>query len=1208
MRLRNKIFFWILGLLGAVALLILALILVIPSFIDSDMVKKRIQTYVVQKTGGTIDFQKAELIPYPLPHIVFRHVSFLIPDKATGQVQSLDIYPDVWSLIRGDEKISKLRIESPRFTVTISEEMEKTSIEQIEEKIKSVLDGLTSMAPNLFIIVQEGKLDLTKKERVAFSFDTIQSRLSTSGKLLNISLTCASNLWGNLSFKSLLYAEDLKSDGTVQIKNFRPHNLLTQLFPKISEYTGDSDADLSVKFRALGLRQIRAEVESSIPGLVLISGRKHMKVKDLNFKGDLEIEPKRVSVLLKDLNSTLPDLRMSGKYTLDRASGIVDLDLEGKSIDVQATREYTLSVGGDVPVIRDIFDIVRGGRIPSLHFSTGGKFPDDLGRLTNIRISGRILNGDIYVRSRDLSFHNVTGDAVISKGILEGENIEASLEGNQGSKGNLKIGLSGKDAPFKVNIWLKADVGLLPSFLRQKQLIKNDSVLREMDRLSGTRGTAQGNLILGDRLDSIHAIIDVSQINLVTRYEPLPFPLMITGGQIFFDEKSIKTTDLKGNLGNSSFTNLTAKINLDDKSDFEINDGQMTISADEMYPWVTSFEKIKPVLRDLPSMKGTIVVSSINLQGSIHQPEGWKFLVNGAMNKFTLDSAFLPGKAEEMRGTFRITRDELFLKDVRTRMVDSSFTVSGTVKEFPDNIRKLDLSLQGEAGPKVASWISTLIKLPQDMSVRAPFSISASNLVWEKDKKTTFDGGLVFGKGTQVSLKLTRTPDELSVHEILIKDRNSDVAASIMLNKRTVDGAFKGTLSSDTFNTIFTQNKFSGSSLQGDFKTHIIFKDPRQSVAEGVIAGKNIRIPWKYNLPLVVQNISLEARGKSILVDSAQFLVGEEQFSGKGTIDSSQALFSIDMDLYSDGFDWGTVEKIAMGTKKTEDITKTGFLENFPLKGTLRIKSDFFKYRQFKWEPFHSDVSFDGEKLHILTKKAALCGISTTGDIDITAQGAEIDIALSAKKLELEPTILCISDKQMDITGTFEMKADLKAKGKLDTIAKSLSGSYNISAKKGKIFKSRSLNKTLDLVNKTENVKGKLPDLDKTVIKYRALSASGTIKENILAVEQGTLDASTFGILAQGQFDIDAQTVDLNALVAPLNSIQRIVGKIPVLGYMLGGSLVSIPVKIKGNMYEPQVTFLSPSAVGAAFLGIIERTIKLPLNIIEPILPGKKQD
>jgi len=267
----------------------------------------------------------------------------------------------------------------------------------------------------------------------------------------------------------------------------------------------------------------------------------------------------------------------------------------------------------------------------------------------------------------------------------------------------------------------------------------------------------------------------------------------------------------------------------------------------------------------------------------------------------------------------------------------------------------------------------------------------------------------------------------------------------------------------------------------------------------------------------------------------------------------------------------------------------------------------YLKYRQFRWEPFHADVSFEGKTVHVRSEKAALCGISTTGDVEITAQGAELTVTLAAKNLELEPTILCISDKRVDITGKFDMKADIKAKGKLDTIAKSLNGSFTVSSEKGKIYKSQALDETLDLVNKTENVKGTLPDLDKTKIDYRTFTANGTIKEYMVNVEQATLDALSFGILAQGQVDLYNETIDLNALVAPVNFAQGIVGKIPVLGKILGGSLVSIPVKISGKLSDPEVTFLSPSAIGSAFIGIMERTIKLPITIIEPVLPGKPQ-
>ena len=305
------------------------------------------------------------------------------------------------------------------------------------------------------------------------------------------------------------------------------------MFRIVAQHVGDSDADLSVKFQGLGLRQVRAEVGSSVPSLTLIRGKNRVTIEDLSVKGDIEIKPENVAVLLGELSTANPDLKISGKYALDRASGIMELDLDGKAIDVQSTRSAALSLGGDIPTVKTIFSYLQGGKIPAVHFHAGGKSTGDLGRLENMQISGRMQNGDVYVPVKDLRFNNVSGDVAVAKGILKGKNIRASLENHQGSEGTLTIGLKGKDAPFHLDLLVKADMSELPALLRQKKLIKNEAVLREMDRLSDMRGTAQGRLILGDRLDSIHVVTDVSQMNLTARYEPLPFPLIITGGQFF---------------------------------------------------------------------------------------------------------------------------------------------------------------------------------------------------------------------------------------------------------------------------------------------------------------------------------------------------------------------------------------------------------------------------------------------------------------------------------------------------------------------------------------------------------------------------------------------------------------------------------------------------------------------------------------------------
>ena len=62
----------------------------------------------------------------------------------------------------------------------------------------------------------------------------------------------------------------------------------------------------------------------------------------------------------------------------------------------------------------------------------------------------------------------------------------------------------------------------------------------------------------------------------------------------------------------------------------------------------------------------------------------------------------------------------------------------------------------------------------------------------------------------------------------------------------------------------------------------------------------------------------------------------------------------------------------------------------------------------------------------------------------------------------------------------------------------------------------------------------------------------------------------------------------------------------PLVGYILAGSLVSIPLAVTGDYAHPEISVLPVAAVGRGVMGILERTFKLPLKIIEPMLPKEK--
>ncbi len=64
-------------------------------------------------------------------------------------------------------------------------------------------------------------------------------------------------------------------------------------------------------------------------------------------------------------------------------------------------------------------------------------------------------------------------------------------------------------------------------------------------------------------------------------------------------------------------------------------------------------------------------------------------------------------------------------------------------------------------------------------------------------------------------------------------------------------------------------------------------------------------------------------------------------------------------------------------------------------------------------------------------------------------------------------------------------------------------------------------------------------------------------------------------LTGQGTLDIISQKIDFNIIVAPLRIVDRILGIVPLVGGILR-TVLTVPVKVKGNIKDPEVTLLDP--------------------------------
>ena len=89
------------------------------------------------------------------------------------------------------------------------------------------------------------------------------------------------------------------------------------------------------------------------------------------------------------------------------------------------------------------------------------------------------------------------------------------------------------------------------------------------------------------------------------------------------------------------------------------------------------------------------------------------------------------------------------------------------------------------------------------------------------------------------------------------------------------------------------------------------------------------------------------------------------------------------------------------------------------------------------------------------------------------------------------------------------------------------------------------------------------------VVPYR-------LNNDVLTIEQARLVGSDIGARADGTIDLGQDRVNITGTVAPAYTVNRIIGRIPILGQILSGSrsdaALAATFSVSGQMGQPQIS------------------------------------
>ncbi len=276
-----------------------------------------------------------------------------------------------------------------------------------------------------------------------------------------------------------------------------------------------------------------------------------------------------------------------------------------------------------------------------------------------------------------------------------------------------------------------------------------------------------------------------------------------------------------------------------------------------------------------------------------------------------------------------------------------------------------------------------------------------------------------------------------------------------------------------------------------------------------------------------------------------------------------------------------------------------------------QIKASITKltWKNLAWEPVEGTVSLNRDRAEIRLARAKLCGIDSPGLLSLAGDQYSLDLTLEGKDLDVATSYTCLTEGRVKATGSLDFSSKVTAKGKRGELVNSLKGPLEMTLSNGVIERDKLVTRTLEVLNVTEIVKGRLPDLSSTGFAYKTMALQGEFENGKLIIHKYYMDGETLALVGYGEIRLEDGTVKGQLLAAPFKTVDTVIKYMPGVNYLLGGSLVAIPISISGALDDPKVRVMSASAVGSSLYNLAERTITSPFKLFDKINPwGKRKN
>ncbi len=744
-------------------------------------------------------------------------------------------------------------------------------------------------------------------------------------------------------------------------------------------------------------------------------------------------------------------------------------------------------------------------------------------------------------------------------------------------------------------------------------LSSSDSLTPVMKELSSLKGTLSITSMQGNGLMSEP---EKWRLRLTGEADHIEFssprlPASVTVDCSFaVEDNLLEITELSARMGSSSLSHVSALLTGRDDPVLELRSGNAAINITEGFSWRTWHPVLEHLLQGVDTLAGKFTLTALKINGHLYQPEAWRIIASGVLDRIVFHAPVLPGQIGLVQGTFSYIPDKLSFSLKEATILDSTVTGTAVVSGITTTVSDVNLTLNGSSGRKTVDWAFENLKLPPELMVKTPLALSDAHLVWQRKRGVSFSGTASVADGPKFFVDLSQQGADLAIHRLTITDQETKASFTLNWQKQAADFSFAGLLAESTLSRIFEQGTFGNGTMQGELHSLIRTDEPLKSRIQGSLEGSELFIPWGMPIPTTVNKFVLHADSDVLTVDSAEVTWGKNHYSLTGAVTTSDEGLVSSMTLTADGIDIQTIREALQQSGKKKIAATDQKVRSFPMppyRGDFTADSAYVKFGRFTLAPAHAVITVDPDRVNMEFTNTRTCDISIPGSLLISRGSISFSFTPMAKKERLGYTIACLAGMDLHITGEYDLTANIQSHGTGTDILSSLEGRVDFKARKGKIYRYATLQKILSVLSVLEVFRGRVPDIGGSGFPYNSMALRGNIHKGVFTVEKAYIGGQSLDIIAEGEVDLGKQKIDVVVLVAPFSAINSFIRHIPILGKIMGGTLISIPTRVSGDLNNPDVVFLSPTAVGSRILNLMKNIIELPAEIISPILEKQNE-